>query len=303
MPRRKVPGADYAVRDIDPRELPADVEEQPAAAAPVEPMLDIRTLHNQTMPQLLKIAQELEVEGAPALRKQELIFKILQTQTERLGLIFSEGVLEVLPDGFGFLRAAEYNYLAGPGCIFFEDVENHLVLAHRAEVFHAVFPGHSVELAHLHGLELGDVQRGGDPVALVAATDIALVILAAGAGAPFFNLRRLDGRGRRAKILGTGGRADGFFFRLGLGGGGHAGHRPFRRGFSFKRDGFGGWGRRGLCPASLGGFCRRWHGRFSGRCFCRRHGGNGSLGIRRNRIGCGLGLLTGGFFGGNFCHR
>ena len=81
-------------------------------------MLDIRTLHNHTMPQLLKIAQELEVEGAPALRKQELIFKILQAQTERLGLIFSEGVLEVLPDGFGFLRAPEYNYLAGPDDIY-----------------------------------------------------------------------------------------------------------------------------------------------------------------------------------------
>ncbi|HEV8267060.1 MAG TPA: transcription termination factor Rho, partial [Thermoanaerobaculia bacterium] len=81
-------------------------------------MLDIRTLHNHSMPQLLKIAQELEVEGAPALRKQELIFKILQAQTERLGLIFSEGVLEVLPDGFGFLRAPEYNYLAGPDDIY-----------------------------------------------------------------------------------------------------------------------------------------------------------------------------------------
>src|SRR5450631_957727 len=122
MPRRKVPGADYAARDIDPRDLPADVEEPPVAVlapgAPAEPVLDIRTLHNQSMPQLLKIAQELDVEGAPSLRKQELIFKILQTQTERLGLIFSEGVLEVLPDGFGFLRAPEYNYLAGPDDIY-----------------------------------------------------------------------------------------------------------------------------------------------------------------------------------------
>src|SRR5664279_5275000 len=121
MPRRKVPGADYAVRDIDPRDLPADVEEVPAAVAPdapADPVLDIRTLHNHAMPQLLKIAQELEIEGAPSLRKQELIFKILQTQTERLGLIFSEGVLEVLQDGFGFLRAPEYNYLAGPDDIY-----------------------------------------------------------------------------------------------------------------------------------------------------------------------------------------
>ncbi len=117
MPRRKVPGADYAHPVIDPRELPADMEEG-APEAPTEPMLDIRTLHNQSMTQLLKIAQELDVEGAAALRKQELIFKVLQTQTERLGLIFSEGVLEVLPDGFGFLRAPEYNYLAGPDDIY-----------------------------------------------------------------------------------------------------------------------------------------------------------------------------------------
>src|ERR1035438_4469329 len=118
MPRRKVPGADYAARDIDPPDLPADVEEAPAPLLAAEPVLDIRTLHNQSMPQLVKIAQDLEVEGAPSLRKQELIFRILQTQTERLGLIFSEGVLEVLPDGFGFLRAPEYNYLAGPDDIY-----------------------------------------------------------------------------------------------------------------------------------------------------------------------------------------
>src|SRR5204862_7910467 len=89
MPRRKVPGADYAPAVIDPRELPTDVEPEHGAPTLVtdEPMLDIRTLHNHAMPQLLKIAQELDVEGAPALRKQELIFKILQTQTERMGLI------------------------------------------------------------------------------------------------------------------------------------------------------------------------------------------------------------------------
>ncbi|MEO6326114.1 MAG: transcription termination factor Rho, partial [Thermoanaerobaculia bacterium] len=118
MPRRKVPGADYAPT-FDPREFPADIEEHPTpTAVEAEPILDIRTLHNHAMPQLLKIAQELEVDGAAALRKQELIFKILQAQTERLGLIFSEGVLEVLPDGFGFLRAPEYNYLAGPDDIY-----------------------------------------------------------------------------------------------------------------------------------------------------------------------------------------
>src|SRR4051812_34246232 len=71
MPRRKVPGADYATPTIDPRELPNDVvEEHGPVLVTDEPVLDIRTLHNHSMPQLLKIAQELEVEGAPALRKQ-----------------------------------------------------------------------------------------------------------------------------------------------------------------------------------------------------------------------------------------
>ena len=52
------------------------------------------------------------------MRKQELIFKILQAQAEKSGLIFSEGVLECLPDGFGFLRAPEYNYLPGPDDVY-----------------------------------------------------------------------------------------------------------------------------------------------------------------------------------------
>src|SRR3712207_8695077 len=52
------------------------------------------------------------------MRKQELIFKVLAAQTEKSGLIFSEGVLETLPDGFGFLRAPEYNYLPGPDDIY-----------------------------------------------------------------------------------------------------------------------------------------------------------------------------------------
>jgi transcription termination factor Rho len=58
------------------------------------------------------------VAGATGLRKQELIFQILKAQTEQSGFIFSEGVLEVLPDGFGFLRAPDYNYLPGPDDIY-----------------------------------------------------------------------------------------------------------------------------------------------------------------------------------------
>src|SRR5205085_12316304 len=80
--------------------------------------LDIRALKEMNISQLTQIGKDLGVEGATGMRKQELIFKILQAQTEKSGLIFAEGVLECLPDGFGFLRAPEYNYLPGPDDIY-----------------------------------------------------------------------------------------------------------------------------------------------------------------------------------------
>jgi transcription termination factor Rho len=80
--------------------------------------LDIRTLKEKSIAELTGIAKALDVPNATALRKQELIFEILRAQTERSGLIFAEGVLETLPDGFGFLRAPEYNYLPGPDDIY-----------------------------------------------------------------------------------------------------------------------------------------------------------------------------------------
>jgi transcription termination factor Rho len=83
-----------------------------------EPGLDIRALKEMAISELSEIAKNLGVEGAAGMRKQELMFKILQAQTEKSGLIFAEGVLECLPDGFGFLRAPEYNYLPGPDDIY-----------------------------------------------------------------------------------------------------------------------------------------------------------------------------------------
>ena len=80
--------------------------------------LDIRILKEKTIADLTGIAKALDVENATSLRKQELIFEILRAQTEKSGLIFAEGVLETLPDGFGFLRAPEYNYLPGPDDIY-----------------------------------------------------------------------------------------------------------------------------------------------------------------------------------------
>ncbi len=80
--------------------------------------LDLVELKDKSIVDLNAIAKEMGVQNAAGLRKQELIFKILQTQAEKSGLIFSEGVLECLPDGFGFLRAPEYNYLPGPDDVY-----------------------------------------------------------------------------------------------------------------------------------------------------------------------------------------
>jgi len=80
--------------------------------------MDIGELKEMSISKLTHIAKDLDIPGATGMRKQELIFKILQAQTEKSGLIFSEGVLETLPDGFGFLRAPDYNYLPGPDDIY-----------------------------------------------------------------------------------------------------------------------------------------------------------------------------------------
>lgn len=80
--------------------------------------MNLIDLKGKTISELNTIARELNIQGTSGLRKQELIFKVLQGQTEKNGLIFAEGVLEVLPDGFGFLRAPDYNYLPGPDDIY-----------------------------------------------------------------------------------------------------------------------------------------------------------------------------------------
>jgi transcription termination factor Rho len=84
----------------------------------IEMSISLAELKEKNIADLAKIAKELNIPGASGMRKQELIFQILRAQTEKNGLIFSEGVLECLPDGFGFLRAPEYNYLPGPDDIY-----------------------------------------------------------------------------------------------------------------------------------------------------------------------------------------
>jgi transcription termination factor Rho len=80
--------------------------------------MNIKDLKKMKINELYRVAKDLNVEGASSMRKQELIFAILQAQTEKNGLIFGEGVLEILPDGFGFLRSPDYNYLPGPDDIY-----------------------------------------------------------------------------------------------------------------------------------------------------------------------------------------
>ncbi|HEY4491850.1 MAG TPA: transcription termination factor Rho, partial [Acidobacteriota bacterium] len=80
--------------------------------------MNIAELKEMNISTLSQMAKELNVTGASSMRKQELIFEILKAQTEKEGLIFAEGVLEILPEGFGFLRAPDYNYLPGPDDIY-----------------------------------------------------------------------------------------------------------------------------------------------------------------------------------------
>jgi len=80
--------------------------------------MNLVELKEKKISELLDLAKRLQVEGASGMRKQELIFAILQAQTEKNGFIYGEGVLEILPDGFGFLRSSDYSYLPGPDDIY-----------------------------------------------------------------------------------------------------------------------------------------------------------------------------------------
>ncbi len=89
-----------------------------SSTAEMELPLDISSLTNKTINELTEIASQYKIEGIRGLRKQELMFKILEAQTVMEGLIFGGGVLEILPDGFGFLRSPSFNYLPGPDDIY-----------------------------------------------------------------------------------------------------------------------------------------------------------------------------------------
>jgi transcription termination factor Rho len=107
-----------AAQSPQPQEGPPQQQPQPQQQRRAGQGLNITDLKDMSIQKLTQIAKDLTVAGATGMRKQDLIFQILKAQTEQSGFIFSEGVLEVLPDGFGFLRAPDYNYLPGPDDIY-----------------------------------------------------------------------------------------------------------------------------------------------------------------------------------------
>ncbi len=108
-----------STRERQAGEASAGAQAKAEATPPEEPgALNLKALKDKKIADLAAIAKDMNIEGAAAMRKQELIFSILQAQTEQNGFISGEGVLEILPDGFGFLRAPDYNYLPGPDDIY-----------------------------------------------------------------------------------------------------------------------------------------------------------------------------------------
>jgi len=104
--------------DSEQQTTTTDQTPAPAEGDPRRKALDLSDLKEMNIQALNAMARELNVEGAAGMKKHDLIFKILQSQTEKSGLLFAEGVLETLPDGYGFLRAPESNYLPGPDDIY-----------------------------------------------------------------------------------------------------------------------------------------------------------------------------------------
>jgi transcription termination factor Rho len=92
----------------------ADTQEE----LPAGPVHSLQALQDKPLPELAELARQLDVPNVSAARKHDLVFQILKHQTEKSGYIFMEGVLDVLSDGFGFLRAKERNYLPGPDDVY-----------------------------------------------------------------------------------------------------------------------------------------------------------------------------------------
>jgi len=96
--------------------IPDYVEEEYVSTS--ENKLNLTELKQKSMPELMELANNFKIENPSNLRKQELIFALLQECASQNGQIFGEGVLEILPDGFGFLRSPLYSYMPGPDDIY-----------------------------------------------------------------------------------------------------------------------------------------------------------------------------------------
>src|SRR6202046_2110809 len=104
-----------------PRQVNLDSNPNLPPPAPViseEGVLNLKSLKRAKITELAQMARDFNVDGATHMRKQEMISAVLQAQAAKNGSILGEGVLEILPDGFGFLRAPDYNYLPGPDDIY-----------------------------------------------------------------------------------------------------------------------------------------------------------------------------------------
>jgi transcription termination factor Rho len=99
-------------------DAPSEGDEGSAAREGAEGSVDLNSLYKMGNQQIADAAKRLGIEGATSMRKQDLIFEIMKAQSEKSGLVFAEGVLQVLQDGYGFLRHPDYNYLPGPDDIY-----------------------------------------------------------------------------------------------------------------------------------------------------------------------------------------
>ncbi len=119
--RRRARGNGGSGSDADHMAKPDDVDLEEIGEEPLDDdaqCIHTRELKHLPMPELAKLASDLDVENAAGMRVQDLIFAILKAQAAKRGRIYAEGVIETLPDGFGFLRAPDQNYLAGPDDIY-----------------------------------------------------------------------------------------------------------------------------------------------------------------------------------------
>jgi len=116
--RRRIDGDGFGDATARARGNAEPTEQEDEETAGADQGLNLKVLKAKKISELAQIAKSFSIEGASNMRKQELIFAILGAQTEQSGLVYGEGVLEILPDGFGFLRAPDYNYLPGPDDIY-----------------------------------------------------------------------------------------------------------------------------------------------------------------------------------------